>query len=244
MGKICKHCSIEKDESEYNKTGGGKWLQPYCKPCDVIRKKEYYIKNKEKIKKKCKNYYLNNKESIIQKTKQYSANNRELVLNGKKNYYYKNKEKISEKVKNSTEEQKIKNRQRVKKYRFENKELLNKKAVLRSKNDIEFRLLKTLRSRIRFALKSKNSDKLHSASNLLGCSISFFKNYLEERFLDGMSWDNYGLKGWHIDHKIPCILFDLIKEEEQKLCFHYKNLQPLWAIDNLKKGISLNYKSL
>ena len=49
-----------------------------------------------------------------------------------------------------------------------------------------------------------------------------------------MSWDNYGL--WHIDHRVPCVKFDLSKPIEQQKCFNFKNLQPLWAIDNLKKG--------
>jgi len=59
---------------------------------------------------------------------------------------------------------------------------------------------------------------------------------LETKFLEGMDWDNYGIYGWHIDHIKPCSLFNLENIEEQKKCFHYTNLQPLWAIDNLKKG--------
>lgn len=57
-----------------------------------------------------------------------------------------------------------------------------------------------------------------------------------------MSWKKYLEGGIHIDHKIPCKLFDLTKPEEQKKCFHYTNLQPLWELDNLRKGSSLNYK--
>jgi len=56
-----------------------------------------------------------------------------------------------------------------------------------------------------------------------------------------MSWDNHGFKGWHIDHIIPCSAFDLTKVEEQKKCFHYTNLQPLWAKDNLSKGDKLTW---
>jgi hypothetical protein len=49
-----------------------------------------------------------------------------------------------------------------------------------------------------------------------------------------MSWDNWSLKGWHIDHIRPISSFDLSDPAQQKECFHYSNLQPLWAIDNLK----------
>ncbi len=70
--------------------------------------------------------------------------------------------------------------------------------------------------------------------DLIGCSIEHLKNHLEVQFDDGMSWANYGL--WHVDHILPCALFDLSKEEEQKLCFCFENLQPLWKFDNWSKG--------
>jgi hypothetical protein len=57
-----------------------------------------------------------------------------------------------------------------------------------------------------------------------------------------MSWDNYGFRGWHIDHKKPCALFDLSLPEQQRECFHFSNLQPLWAADNLAKGVKSEKK--
>ena len=72
--------------------------------------------------------------------------------------------------------------------------------------------------------------------------LIILKQYLEKQFTKGMSWDNYGNPNgdhtscWHIDHIKPCASFDLTQEDQQKECFHYTNLQPLWAIDNLKKG--------
>ena len=69
---------------------------------------------------------------------------------------------------------------------------------------------------------------------LIGCTGKELKEYIEKKFVDEMTWDNRKL--WHIDHIVPCCSFDLIKEEEQKRCFHYTNLQPLWGSDNLKKG--------
>ena len=59
-------------------------------------------------------------------------------------------------------------------------------------------------------------------------------NPVMKKFVSGMSWENYGK--WHIDHIKPCASFNLLEEDEQKKCFHYTNLQPLWAKDNLKKG--------
>lgn len=80
----------------------------------------------------------------------------------------------------------------------------------------------------------KGNPKLSTTLNLVGCDIDYLKEYLEKLFLPNMSWDNYGK--WHIDHIIPCNSFDLSDIEQQKKCFHYTNLQPLWAKDNLKKG--------
>jgi hypothetical protein len=72
----------------------------------------------------------------------------------------------------------------------------------------------------------------------LGCTIEEFKIYLENKFQEGMSWENYGMFGWHIDHIKPVSLFDLNNEKQLKECWNYKNLQPLWANDNLIKGNS------
>lgn len=71
---------------------------------------------------------------------------------------------------------------------------------------------------------------------MLGCDFEFFINYIESKFLSGMTWQNHTRTGWHIDHIMPCASFDLTDPEQQKKCFHYSNLQPLWAEDNLRKG--------
>ena len=70
--------------------------------------------------------------------------------------------------------------------------------------------------------------------DVLGCSPEYLKEHLEKQFSQGMSWDNYGFYGWHIDHKIP-LSSAKTEEEVYQLC-HYTNLQPLWAKDNLSKG--------
>jgi hypothetical protein len=104
----------------------------------------------------------------------------------------------------------------------------------RKKIDPKFKLIKTLRSRLKSALKRKNIEKGFSTMELTGCELPFLKGYLEAKFTEGMTWENHG--DWHLDHIIPCCSFNLENEEEQKKCFHYTNLQPLWAKDNLSKG--------
>jgi len=94
------------------------------------------------------------------------------------------------------------------------------------------RLANNLRSRLRAAVLYKSNSTLV----LVGCSIEFLMGWLEKSFTEGMTWNNYG--EWHIDHIIPCAAFDLTIEENQMKCFHYTNLQPLWAIDNIMKGSS------
>ena len=89
-----------------------------------------------------------------------------------------------------------------------------------------------LRTRIWHVLK--DNIKSGHMIELLGCSVEQLKQYLEKQFTVGMSWSNYGK--WHVDHIKPCVLFNLSLSEEQQKCFHYTNLQPLWAVDNKSKG--------
>lgn len=99
-----------------------------------------------------------------------------------------------------------------------------------------FRLETCLRTRMVHALKGR--IKSASTLELLGCSAEQLKQHLEKQFQLGMTWETYGPTGWHIDHKKPCASFDLTDPAQQKECFHYSNLQPLWAVENIKKGDS------
>lgn len=112
-----------------------------------------------------------------------------------------------------------------------NKEYFRNWANSRYKTDIHFRIRSSIQARIRSAVK--NNYKYYHTDELLGCSIKELKEHLENQFTSGMSWDNYGQ--WHIDHIVPCAVFDLSKASEQKKCFHYSNLQPLWKADNIRK---------
>jgi hypothetical protein len=108
----------------------------------------------------------------------------------------------------------------------------SKKTSDRYKNDSIYRLKQLLRKRLRDILRSKQIHKKVHTLDILGCSPSYLKEHLEHQFKEGMNWDNQGK--WHIDHIIP-LSSGNTEEEIIKLC-HYTNLQPLWAIDNMKKG--------
>ena len=123
-----------------------------------------------------------------------------------------------------------------KKYASENAEVLNEKRKIHIKNrrkvDPLFILVRRERCRVYEALKGKR--KSARTENLIGCSYQELKDHIESLFVDGMGWHNMGL--WHIDHIQPLSSFDLSDIEQQKIAFNYKNQQPLWAEENMKKG--------
>lgn len=123
----------------------------------------------------------------------------------------------------------------TKEQRRENRRARNKVwSKHRRQIDQTFRISCSLRARLRKALRGNR--KSNRTLVLLGCSLSEFCKHLEAQWQPGMSWENYSSSGWHIDHIRPCASFDLSDPAEQKACFRYTNLQPLWAKDNIKKG--------
>ena len=230
------------DRKEYHKRyrleNKEKIKQWYLKNSEKIKeqRKQYRLENKEKIKENKKQYRLENKEKIKENKKQYRLENLKKIKEKAKQYYLKNKEKIKEKIKQYRLENKEKLKEKRKQYYLKNKEKILKRtqqyADQRIKKDPNFKLKKRLRTRIRMALK--HNSKKSTTAELLGASISVVWNHLEKQFKPGMTRENHGL--WHIDHIKPCASFDLSKLEEQKKCFHYTNLQPLWAAENMSKG--------
>ena len=189
-----------------------------------IKKKEYYLKNREKILKKMKENYDPVKMSI--KNKKYRIEHREKWLEGKKKYYFEKggKQKVKEYI--------LKNREKINEWtrKYKNEKL---------KIDPFYKLSKNIRSRIRMALiRNSKSKKANKTIFLLGCTIEQLWIHLEKSFKLGMTKENYGK--WHVDHIKPCSSFDLTKPEEQAKCFHYTNLQPLWASENLAKGSKIS----
>jgi hypothetical protein len=171
-----------------------------------LKRKEYnrqhYLKRKE--------YYASYRTANKEKHKQWRQNNTEkLRINHAK---YK---------KNNTEHVRNYHRKYIKTYNRE-----------RRRGDQNFKIKECLRTRLYKALKSQDTSKSISSMQLIGCTVEHLKNYLQQQWLPGMSWDNHARNGWHIDHIRPCNMFNLSDPEQQKICFHYTNLRPLWAKDN------------
>jgi hypothetical protein len=185
-----------------------------------------------------KKYYLNNKAKriksknviVMSDTEKYKKQYRKYIVYQEK-YRKKNREKINQKIR----EWYYKNKDRVR----AKQRIYEREGAYR--NSLHFKIKDGMRKRILEVLKRDGGKKTQRTMKLVGCTVEELKQHIEKKFKPGMSWEQRHL--FHIDHIIPCASFDLTKLSQQKKCFHYTNLQPLWAIDNIKKGAKLNYES-
>lgn len=188
--------------------------------------KEYTRKNSQHINaNRRKNWLLT---SYVKKTqsKKWRENNKEKIAEIDKAYREANKEKIALNKRN---------------YYLKNREYLIKVNVARNierrKVDVIHNLKSKLRTQIVVNLIKRKYKKCLKTEELLGADIETVKAHIESLFASDMTWENHGTYGWHIDHKVP-LASAKTQEDVQKL-FHYTNLQPLWAIDNLRKGAKI-----
>ena len=212
--KKCSRCQEEKEFSEFNKSKRHLFgLHSQCRVCQKEYKLEWYLKNQDK----CLDY---NKQPDV---KRNAKTRRDIKYT---NPVYKEELLHKNKIRRRGEPAKIAQR---------------KNEKWRRENNLNYRMRQALNSRLVKALHNNNNTayKLASILELTGCTMPEFVSYIETLWVDDMSWDNYGKRGWHLDHIIPCRKFDLSKLDEQKACYNYTNFQPLWWYDNLKKGSSL-----
>jgi len=245
--KVCSKCHVEKNVSEFGKTEDSRdGYRYYCNECQrqewVInreaisaRRREVLRQNPEEGKRKAREYYQKNREEMKKRRQENLVNIRVKEAAYAREYYKKNKDKVVAKNHKWVDAHKEQDLTRRRKYNQENKGYFLEYVRERRKTDLDFKLRSVLRCRLRLALKG--IAKSAHTMELVGCTTAKLKTHLGIQFRDGMSWENYGGKtGWQIDHIIPCASFDLSKPEEQRGCFHYTNLQPLWAADNMRKG--------
>ncbi len=207
------HGSLEtyKKFLDISRTSIRNWCDIEFKNKHCKKQKEWYDKNRDRASTNYNNFYKQNKLKLKVKSADWYKNNRDRASVNHKIWASKNRLSI------------------------------NLKRRLRRERDFSFKVRCTLSQRVWESVKSafqksncKEYKKYSNTVNLLGCTIEQLIAHLQKQYQLGMNDQNYGK--WHIDHIKPCSKFDLTKEEEQRKCFHYTNLQPLWAIDNLKKS--------
>jgi hypothetical protein len=191
--------------------------------CTLLEQKQYRLKNIEAVKLRDKRKYLARRERVIEQAKRSYEANKEKKLAYAREYRQKNSERIAA---------------LQKKYRLDNKEKLRAGDLSKfhryKKTGHPVYLALVLRKRTRCALKAQGARKSAKTEELLGCTWAIARAHISSLFKDGMSWENHGT--WHIDHIRPLASFDLKDPAQQKIACHYSNLQPLWKLDNIRKG--------
>jgi len=189
----------------------------------------YYYRHREKIQATAKSkYYADHEKTKADSraaAKAYRDKNLEKKRASEREYYYKNHEKMKALARGyAAKKRKDPNRfERQRKYMNE-----------RYRTNPAFRVMVSCRTKLYTLLRRQGRKKSFS----LKIEKEALVKHLEAQFLPGMSWDNHGTV-WHIDHKIPCIEFDLTDPQQVAQCFSFDNLRPLWAKENLRKNRSI-----
>jgi len=220
-----------------------KKLLPCWKSVKGIPRLEYYRRYNAARRDKQREWKKDHPRTREMRATEY-AKHREKNLASKKQAYRSNPEKykaiVAEVRAARTEAQKANYNAYQKAYRAVHGRTLNQKKLAKINASVELKLLRALRGRINTSIRRAKKElqfvkKCATTKALIGCSVDQLIAHIEKQFVLGMTWKNHGPKGWHVDHILPCASFDMTDPEQQKRCFHYTNLQPLWWRDNLLK---------
>jgi len=190
-----------------------------CKTCEVFKCTDEFYTRKRNTKTGLKTCFQSHCKACDKERKAdwYKANRAKCI---EQNREWRRRKKLGIKHTRQTYEE-----MRTKKRKYQRKYVRE-----RRRSDPTFRLLRNLRNRVWYALQGNSKSVATQA--LLGICADECRKYIEGLFAEGMSWDS----NIHIDHIVPCASFDLSDPEQQRACFHYTNLQPLWGPDNLEKS--------
>jgi hypothetical protein len=145
-----------------------------------------------------------------------------------------NPEKVKVRAARKYQKNRVKILARMRDYEKRNREKINARRKHRYHRDPAFRIKKNLARRLTKKLADAGKRWSARTERLVGCNVNFLRGYLECLFKPGMSWGNYGK--WEVDHRTPCANYDLTDPAQQRSCFHWSNLQPLWEWENASKG--------
>jgi hypothetical protein len=197
-------------------------FEKYCKR---EAQKRWTGANPEKKRAADAAYYEEHKEECDTANRAYAEENPERVRGHKRKHYEANRQTCID---------------RAVKWNRDNRERRNARASISGKlkrdSDPQFKLRKTLATRVWWALQNAGGNKTAPTLELLGVkNTEIVWAHLESLFRPGMTRENYG-SVWEIDHKKPCASFNLLDPAQQRACFHYSNLQPLLVSENRSKG--------
>lgn len=224
--KSCTQCRTEKPLEEFFRCAaraGGRKAE--CKECTKKRKRGYNRKNSVKVAASLLAWKAANPEKV-------SAHRaKDAALQKAKRA---NTPKRPRPPRMSAEIKAAKQKARHAAWRAKNAQHISNYTKRKKAQNPAFRIACNLRKRLSFLVRKASATKTKQTLALLGCPLKSFLLYLESLWQPGMSWENYG--DWHVDHIMPCAIFDLTNPEHQVRCFHFSNLQPMWALDNIRKG--------
>lgn len=240
--KTCTLCKIEKPLTEYpprkNQKNG---LHAWCRPCLKAKKLEDYHRNRVERSAQQVEYRKDNQEANRARAKAWADANPDRVREVKRVYHAANKAYIAKKASERYQANKAERSARNARWAAANYDRLRAyQASYHKTRRIEDPLYATkaaCRSRVAAAFRRAGFRKGSATEDLVGCDFKTLRAHIESLFRPGMTWANRGFKGWHLDHKIP--LASATDEASLRALCHYKNLQPLWASENLKKGAKM-----
>lgn len=226
--KTCKKCNLEKDYTEFYKERKSKdGYRSNCKSCMLLYQSSV---NREYRRNICKKSYNKNSDS----KKSYYQLNREKIKKDRLSRYYQNKDSERE----YSRDYYVKNRSKINRYRSDYEKH-------RLESDNIYKCIRVVRSLIFISIYNNGYTKNSKSSEILGCSYEEFKEHIESKFEDWMSWDNHGKytgnysETWHLDHIIP--ISSAKNESDVIRLNHYTNFQPLCSKINLEKSNKINY---
>lgn len=226
--KKCSNCNEKKPKTEYYKSGTkhGDGLRGECKKCCSEKKK-----NAREEKRKDPEYV----EEYNRKERERYHKDKSFQKASSSKWYQKNKDSISQKHKEYRDNNKEKEKLRHAKYFSENKERIYEYRKNFYDSNPGKKVMIRARDRVRNDFKAGKSSE-----DLISCNHNFLRKWFEFHFsIDtDLNFDNYGTV-WHIDHVVPCAIFDTTKEEDLRRCLHWSNLMPLLAEKNLSKNAKI-----
>lgn len=222
--KICTKCNRKlKIVNSFHKCSVREdGFSAYCKDCNKKYRREHYLKNKEKIIKQTLEWRRKNLGLVKEKAREWQRKNQDKLKKARDKY----KENHPEKQREASKKWILNNR--------EKRRIIARRSNTKRRKTIKGYLNHKMSNQVRLSIM--RNKKGYSWESLVNYTVEDLQKHLESLFKDGMSWDNMGK--WHIDHKIPISAFNFEKPTDVnfKKCWALSNLQPLWALDNLKKG--------